>query len=322
MKKLLIAAAAAWAGTALWAASGEGAASQPADGEKKAVVAEESDDARLLSVEAGVRFDSKYLSYGFVDARDPILTPNAAIGFWDDLLKFDMAWLMDTTHNSRKYGYGNRRWQYFEADFGATLDHTFTTDEFDWLPTAVELSLNYMYEYHPRRAKCKNRANPGHNVNPDTQFWTFEAKLPEVWFEPHFTYERDVMRDDGTYLNFEIGHEFALVDAGSADVPPELGLDLRLAQGFGNEQRVKGYLVKEDGEPLDHAGLMDTSFVVTLNWRPVDWLTVAPYVGYWDFLFDRKIRDGARIYEPSCTGGHRKDTSYHFVAGFAVSASF
>ena len=38
------------------------------------------------------------------------------------------------------------------------------------------------------------------------------VSLPDLWLEPRFLYERDVVRDNGTYLNLALGHTFALVD--------------------------------------------------------------------------------------------------------------
>ena len=61
-----------------------------------------------------------------------------------------------------------------------------------------------------------------------------------------------------------------------------------IAQGFGNGQRVKTYATKKDGEPLNHAGLMDTMIKLELGWKVCDNVSLSGYVGYSDFLFDRK----------------------------------
>lgn len=269
-----------------------------------------------VSGEVSVAWDSKFQSYGLIDGKNPIVTPAAGLTFFD-LLTFDMAWLMDTTHYSRKLGIGNRQWQYFELDAGASLGHTFSPEDFSWLPTSVELGVGYMYEYHPRRAKCKTE---GENGNPDTQFVTFEAGLPDLPLEPTFSYERDFMRDNGTYLALEVGHEFGLVDGGEGE-DPEVGIDVRVAQGWGDRKRVGGYLTREDGEALRKAALMDTSVKVTLNWRPAGWLRVSPYVAFMDYL-GSTLRDAAERYEPGNTGGQKRDSSWHFVGGVAVTAEF
>ena len=90
-----------------------------------------------------------------------------------------------------------------------------------------------------------------------------------------------------------------------------------IAQGFGNGQRVKAYATKKDGEPLNHAGLMDTMIKLELGWKVCDNVSLSGYVGYSDFLFDRKIRDASRDYE--ATGSW--DDSWNVVAGLALTIS-
>lgn len=294
---------------------------KPAATEQDKEVAEASaqEDSFPVSAEFGIAYDSKFVSYGLIDGKNPVVTPSGALTLFD-LLTFDASFVMDTTHYSRKLGIGDRRWQYWELDTGATLSYSFSPDDFSFLPTTVEASLGYAYEYHPRRAKCKSNDVNG---NPDTQFITAEIGLPDLWFEPVFSYERDIDRDNGTYLNLEIGHEFDLIEARGEDEDALLSLDIRFAQGFGNAKRVAGYITKhEDEEPLDHAGLMDTQATLTLNYRPTSWLTISPYVAYVDFLFDRQIRDESRYYNPQSDGSMQKDTSWHFLWGIAATATF
>ena len=84
-------------------------------------------------------------------------------------------------------------------------------------------------------------------------------------------------------------------------------------------QRVKAYAVKEtDGEGCNHAGLMDTMFKLELEWAICDCTKLSAYVGYSDFLFDRKIRHGARNYEWS----GRWDESWNIVGGLALTIGF
>ena len=90
-----------------------------------------------------------------------------------------------------------------------------------------------------------------------------------------------------------------------------------IAQGFGNGQRVKAYATKKDGEPLNHAGLMDTMIKLELVWMVCDNVALSGYVEYSDFLFDRKIRDAARDYE--ATGSW--DDGWNVVAGLALTIS-
>ena len=268
----------------------------------------------IVTASAGLAFDSKFMSYGLVDNKDPIVTPSASITFFD-WVNFEVAALFDVTKYGRKAGYSNRGGKYIELDPGASLSHAFTSEDLEWLPTTVEFSLGYAYEYHPE-AMGHRTGDPGE----DTQFVSFEVSLPDLWVEPTFQYERDISRDNGTYLNLELGHAFALIDGAREDDDPILSFRPSIGQGLGNTQRVAGYLVKHgtEDEALDHGGLMDTCIKGELTWQISSWLTLSGYVAYYDYLFDRQMRDAARDYE--ATG--RDDTSYHFVGGLALNATF
>ena len=271
---------------------------------------EEKDDSpldNLVSVEAGVTLDSKYLSYGLVDNNDPIVTPSASITFFD-WITFGVEAVFDTTKYGKKAGYSNRAGRYMELDPSVELRHKFSPEDASWLPMAVELAVGYSYEYHPR-----SMHGGFEGWWDDTQFVTFEAGLPDLWFEPTFTYERDIDRDNGTYLNLEIGHEFSLIDGAGEDDDPVLALRPSLAQGFGNTQRVRGYLY-----PLDHAGLMDTCAKLELTWNICEHVALSGYVAYSDFIFDRQIREAAREYEAH----GRWDESWNFIGGLALTVSF
>ncbi len=274
-------------------------------------------EQQMVSGEASLSFDSKYLSYGFVDNKDPILTPAGEITFFD-WLTFGVSAIFDVTKYGHRAGYTSRQFQYTELHPTVTIGHSFSPEDFEWLPTTVEFAIGYDYEFHPN-SKNKGGLNEYENgwdtsIAEDTQFVTFELGLPDLWIEPTFLYERDIMRDDGTYINLEIGHTFNLL--GEED--DTLTLRPSVAQGLGNGQRVKAYASRKDGEPLNHAGLMDTMVKLELGWKICDNLSLSGYAGYSDFLFDRKIRDAARSYE--ATGSW--DDSWNFVAGLSVSFSF
>ena len=266
----------------------------------------------IVSAEASITFDSKYLSYGFVDNNHPILTPAGEITFFD-WATFGVNAIFDVTKYGRRAGYTSRQWQYTELHPTATLGHTFSSEDYEWLPTSVEFAIGYDYEYHPN-SKAKGVTPWDKSISEDTQFITFELGLPDLWIEPEFLYERDIMRDNGTYLNLGIGHTFNLL--GEED--DTLTLRPSIAQGFGNAMRVRAYAARPDGDPLDHAGLMDTMIKVDLEWKVCDNLTIAGYVGYSDFLFDRKIREASRSYEATGNWDH----SWNFVAGLAATLSF
>lgn len=270
----------------------------------------------IVTAEASLTFDSKYLSYGFVDNNHPILTPAGEITFFD-WVTLGASAIFDVTKYGYRAGYTSRQWQYTEFHPTATLGHTFSSEDYEWLPTSVEFAIGYDYEYHPN-SKAKGVNPPDKSISEDTQFVTFEIGLPDLWFEPAFLYERDIMRDNGTYLNLEIGHTFALIDGAEEGEDPVLTIRPSIAQGFGNAMRVRAYVSDADGEPLDHSGLMDTMIKAELEWNICDNLALSGYVGYSDFLFDRKIRDASRDYE--ATG--KWDHSWNFIAGLALTVSF
>ena len=257
------------------------------------------DETPIVSTEVGLAFDSKFLSYGLMDNKDPILTPSAAMTFFD-ALSVSVGAIYDITHYGRKAGYGNRAWRYQELDPGASLVQEFSPDDFAWLPTTIAFELGYMYEHHPDV------------VDDDTQFVNFSIGLPDLWFEPTFAYERDIDRDDGTYLNFEVGHTFTLVESNEAGGDDVLDFRLSAAQGWGDARRIKAYL-----EP-NRPGMMDFCLKGELTWNVTDGVSVGGYVAYTDYLFDRALRHRARAYEAT---GHWKD-SWNFTTGLSLAVSF
>lgn len=301
MKTLLIAAVAAAmpcvvpAAEAGGEASGGGWAYRPGEGVSFA-------ERPVVSAEVSLAFDSKFLTYGLVDNPEPILSPEALVTLFD-WVQLKAASIFDLTGYGRRAGYGDRAWRYQELDPSARLVHRFSAEDVGWLPTSVSVEAGYMYEQHPR-AVCD-----------DTQFVWVELSLPDLWVEPTLQFERDIDRDDGTYLNLELGRSFAVVGDGES---PTLSLRPSVAQGWGDRRRVAGYLSRSDGGALERAGLMDTLVRLAAEWRVCDWLALSGYVGYSDYLFDRHLREAARRYE--ITGDCRD--SFQFVCGLELKASF
>ena len=270
----------------------------------------------IVSAEVGLAFDSKYLSYGLVDNNDPILTPSAALTFFD-WVTLSVESIFDISRYGDAAGYGNRSWQYTELDPGAAIGHSFGPDDASWLPTTIEFEIGYMYEAHPAV------------TGPDTQFVTLTVALPDLWFEPAFQYEQDIQRDEGAYLNLEIGHTFALVEGVEEGDDDILDLRVSAAQGWGNKRRIRGYLpdihnveVDDEGNEeygaLNHEGLMDTTVKVEMTWNITDGVALSGYVAYVDYLLDPSTREASRHYE--ATGAWTD--SYNFVAGAAISFAF
>jgi len=256
----------------------------------------------FVSGELALSFDTKALTYGLPDADDPILVPSGALTFFDHLT-VGVLFYFDITDFGEKTGRGDRSWDFWEIDAPVDLRHAFSPDDVSWLPTTVELGTGYRYEYHPPRANCK-----------DTQFWLADVSLPDLWLVPCLSYERDTIRDNGTYLNLSV--------ARTCDLFENLALTLSLGQGWGDKKRVRGYLPSPDLDGrLNRAGLMDTQLRLSLAWTITDCLVLSGYVGYSDFLFDRHIRDASRDYIRQCDGTTRH-SSWNFPAGLALTYQF
>lgn len=251
---------------------------------------------------ASLDFASKVLSYGLPDADRPNLLPSGELTFFDSL-SVGGKFYIDLTDIGMRMGRGDRTWDFWEIDFPVDLRHTFTPDEISGLPTSVEVGVGYRYEYHPPRTHIA-----------DTQFWLADVALPDLWLVPRFAYERDTVRDNGTYLNFSLSKEIPL-GAGVSLVPS-------VAQGWGDRKRVKGYLPSPDlvGR-LDRAGLMDTVFGISLVWRVTERLTLAGFVAYSDFLFDRHVREASRNYIRQSDAGARNH-SRCFPCGISMTLAF
>ena len=198
----------------------------------------EQEEKSFVSGEFGLQFHSKYMTYGVVDGKDPIVTPSAKLTFGDWVYGGVEAIFDVTKTNGRRGEYGNRAGKYTTLDMIAGVAHEFDLGE-DLGKLGVD--FNYIYEYIPRH----------HGSMDDTQYLNLELSLGDLWLEPTLAIERDLMADNGTYVNLEIGHTIPLVGEGDGAT---LAFKPTIAQGFGNKQRTRGYDLAES-----HAGLMDTT---------------------------------------------------------------
>ena len=267
--------------------------------------------ADLVSVEAGVDLDSRYITYGVIDGKDPIATPNAQVKFLD-WLYFGVESIFDVTKANGKRGeYGNRAGRYTLVDGIVGVAHDFELCE---EIGALSVDFNYIYEYVRRYRDDDGVRNVG-----DTQYLNLEFSLGDLWLEPTLSIERDLMADDGTYVNFSIGHSFPLIDGESDD--PVLAFRPSVGQGFGNTLRVRHYgFYTKEGDELDHGGLMDTTFKGELTWNICEHVSLTGYVAYSDYLFDSNMREGAR--EHNVAWGRACDHSWNFYGGIALGVSF
>ena len=265
-------------------------------------------ETSVVSAEVGLAFDSKFMSYGLVDNNDPILTPSAALTFFN-WVTLGVEAIFDTSSYGKRAGYRDHAFRYQELDPGVAIGHAFGPDDAAWLPTTVAFELGYMYEFHPKV------------VDDDTQFLTFSVGLPDLWFEPTFSYERDIDRDDGTYLNLEVGHTFSVVEGKEEGDDDILAFRVSLAQGWGDKRRVVAYLPdvgNDEAEGLGRASMMDTCVKGELTWNITDGVSLGAYAAYYDYLFDSHARNSAKAYE--ATGSHTD--SYSFVMGVSLAVAF
>ena len=249
-----------------------------------------------------VDYETKVLSYGLPDSDDPNFLPYGSLTFFDTF-SAGAKFYIDTSRIGERMGRGDCSWNIWEVDFPADLRHTFTPEEVPGLPTSVEVGVGYRYEYHPRRLEIR-----------DTQFWLADVSLLDLWLVPCLSYERDVIRDHGTYLNLCISKELQILE--------NVSLTPALAQGWGDCKRVRSYLPAPDLERgLNRAGLMDTMLKLTVSWQIAEGLTLAGFVAYSDFLFDRHVRDASRSYIRQCDGG-RRNHSWSFPCGISLTYEF
>ena len=271
------------------------AADEVAEAEKGEV-----EETPIVSAEFGLQLDSKYMTYGVVDGKDPILTPSAQLTFFD-WAYVGVESIFDLTKGNGKRGeYGNRagRWTTLDAIVGLAHEFELTED------IGLSVDANYIYEYLRRH----------HSDMGDTQYINLELGLTGLWLEPTLAIERDLMADDGTYVNFSLAHTFTLV---GDDDDPTLTFTPSVGQGFGDKHRTRGY-----GLADDHAGLMDTTIMGEFEWAVCDHVALTAYVAYSDYWFDSKLRHGAREYNGAWSHGSKYADSWNFYGGVGVTVSF
>ena len=266
----------------------------------------EIEETPVVSAEFGLQFDSKYMTYGVVDGKDPIVTPSAQLTFFDWAYVGVEAIFDVTKGNGKRGGYGNRAGKYTTLDAIVGLAHEFDLGE--GLGT-LGVDFNYIYEYIPTQRHVGDGC-------PDTQYLNLELSLGDLWLEPTLGIERDLMADDGTYVNLELGHTFALV-GGEDD--PTLTFKPSVAQGLGNSLRTKGYFA-DTSDGFSHGGLMDTTLKGEFELKLCESVSLSAYVAYSDYWLDSNMRDAARAY--NAEWGKGSDHSWNVYGGVGVSVSF
>ena len=219
--------------------------------------------SKIVSTEVTLSFDSRYMTYGVIDGKDPIFTPGATATFFD-WAYIGVESIFDLTDgNGKRGGYGKRGFKYTTLDAFVGLAHEFDLGE---KIGTLGVDVGYMYEYLPRY-----QGEVG-----DTQYFTAELSLGGHWLEPTIAFERDIMADNGTYVNFELGHTF--------EISEDLTLRPAIGQGVGNSLRTKGYFgeLEKVGFYINEALIVYT--VVSLRGYSFDSILEAVYtegrVGY------------------------------------------
>ncbi len=274
-------------------------------------------ETSVIKTEVGVAFDSRYMTYGVIDGKDPIVTPSATMTFFD-WFYVGISSIFDVTKgNGKRGGYGNRAGKYTTIDSTVGLAHEF--DLGDNIGT-FGFDFNYIYEYIHRYSYLNDDGEREKGMD-DTQYFNLELTLGGHWIEPTLWIERDLMADDGTYVNLSLAHEFPLIDGKGEDDDPILAFTPSIGQGLGNTQRARGYFWhKWTEEPLDHGGLMDTTIKGELAWNFAPGLSLTGYIAYSDYWLDSNMREGAR--EHNAAWGHGCNHSWNFYGGLALTATF
>ena len=133
---------------------------------------EEKDDSPLVSAEAGLSLDSRYMTYGVIDGKDPILTPSAQVKFFD-WVYFGVESIFDVTKaNGKRGGYGNRAGRYTTIDAVVGAAHDFEICE---SVGALSVDFNYIYEYIHRY-----KDDEGADCVDDTQYLNLGLTLGDL----------------------------------------------------------------------------------------------------------------------------------------------
>jgi hypothetical protein len=246
-------------------------------------------DAKPVSARAGIETRSAFVNYGLMMGKDPIAVPSGRVTF-ADWLYIDALSLVDFGDgNGKRSGYSHR---VRKTNTSVGICPALPLYHFGVLTA----DLSYMYEYMPR---SRGRVF-------DTQFIHAGIALEGRWLEPVLHIERDIVLDDGTYVNIELGHTFRPFDGFT--VRPSIG------QGFGDGKRTAGCF----GD-FDSAGLMDTVVRVDVGYAVTDWLSVGAFAAYHDFLFGDGMRGAAADFNGRLGNDAR---TWNFTGGLMVKVGF
>lgn len=258
-----------------------------ANAQEPAAPAKQASAVKLPDFSVFADFASRKISRGVLSNQDPIETYGFTAKWYG--INFKMDWLFDLTDERGQKNECN------ELDYFIGYEYTFKPEEWN-VPTAIKLYSDWNYEGHPGKA-FKN-------------FMHNSVSLPKVFLAPTLDSEFE-FRKSLWYIKLTGKHSWTLVDAREEKGAPVLALTLSLTQGVGNAQRNKEDL-KED-----LWALRETTLKAKFDWKPVDHLTISPYIAYSD-TFSGTVRDAARNYKYD----DKKHTVAQLYGGVVLTASF
>ena len=140
------------------------------------------DETPIVSAEVSLSLDSRYMTYGVIDGKDPIFTPGATATFFD-WAYIGVEPIFDVTDgNGKRGGYGKRGFKYTTIDAFVGLAHEFDLGE---TIGTLGVDVGYMYEYLPRITASGARAK----TRPGILFVVFRLPprsdfpcLKDYWF--------------------------------------------------------------------------------------------------------------------------------------------
>ena len=144
--------------------------------------------------------------YGVVDGKDPIVRPSATATFGDWVYLSAEAIFDLTKGSGKRGGYGNRAGKYSALYPSIGLAHEFELGE---QIGTLGVDFGYQYWYTPRSI----------GEVWDTQYLYLELTLEGHWIEPTLYVERDIMADEGTYVNLALAHTFETCIEGLSVTP-------------------------------------------------------------------------------------------------------
>jgi uncharacterized protein (TIGR02001 family) len=218
-------------------------------------------DANRPEFEAEAEFASKYYWRGLTINNDPVMFSSLSAS-WQGFTA--SVWdAYDFTN------YNNRRDNIEEVDYSLSYSH-----ELDLGFQPLTLDGGMVWYTYP-------------NTGPQTGEFFASATFGELALSPGMTVFYDFVKADGFYLNPTLEHSF--------DLSENLKLTLKGGIGYGTSNYNAYNMGCRENAFTDVTGEM------SLNYQPLEWLTLSPYVAAGDIL-DHRIRDGVEADGGSASG--------------------